>query len=93
MRYSRQALLENQAAEEEAKKMLQQYSKDYSNRVQQYNMPSDNEIKQEELVLPLAEAEKQLDDELLKQANEIANKYPSGYEKRFAKTKQYLNKI
>jgi hypothetical protein len=91
MKYSQQALDENKAAEEELKTLMQNYLSDMRSTIQNTGPALDP--KPEEPVLPLMEAEKQLDDELFKQSNEMANKYPSPYQKRFAKTKQYLNKI
>jgi hypothetical protein len=97
MKYSQQALDENKAAEEETKRMLEEYANQYRTRIQEMGISP--EPKQEEPVLPLAEAEKQVDDELLKQANELVNKYrntdeyPMMDNSRFAKTKQYLNKL
>jgi hypothetical protein len=91
MKYSQQALDENKAAEEELKTLMQNYLSDMRSKMQNTGPALDP--KPEEPVLPLAEAEKQVDDELFKQSNEMVNKYPSAYQKRFAKTKQYLNKI
>lgn len=97
MKYSQEALDENKAAEEETKRMLQDYANHIRNRMQEMGVQS--EPKQEEPILPLAEAEKQVDDELFKQANEMISKYqnPDQYpmmeRNRFAKTKQFLNKL
>lgn len=91
MKYSQQALDENKAAEEELKTLMQNYLSDIRNTIQNTGPALDP--KQEEPVLSLMEAEKQLDDELFKQSNEMVNKYPTMDNKRFAKTKQYLNKL
>jgi hypothetical protein len=97
MKYSQQALDENKAAEEELKTLMQNYLSDMRNTIQNTGPALD--AKPEEPVLPLAEAQKQVDDEVLKQANELVSKYrntdqyPMMDNKRFVKTKQYLNKI
>jgi hypothetical protein len=97
MKYSQQALDENKAAEEELKTLMQNYLSDMRSKMQNTGPALDP--KPEEPVLPLAEAQKQVDDEVLKQANELVNKYrntdeyPMMDNKRFAKTKQYLNKL
>lgn len=97
MKYSQKALDENKAAEEELKTLMQNYLSDMRSKMQNTGPALDP--KPEELVLPLAEAQKQVDDEVLKQANELVNKYrntdqyPMMNNSRFAKTKQYLNKL
>jgi hypothetical protein len=97
MKYSQQALDENKAAEEELKTLMQNYLSDMRSKMQNTGPALDP--KPEEPVLPLAEAQKQVDDEVLKQANELVNKYrntdqyPMMDNSRFAKTKQYLNKL
>jgi hypothetical protein len=90
MKYSQAALDENRAAEEETKRMLQDYANHIRNRLQQTELLPESK---QEPILPLAEAQRQLDEELYSQTNELLNKYPAQDTKRFAKTKGYLNKI
>ena len=74
--------------ENQLKSQLNDYLNYIKNRNNQIELSPESkslEIKKEEPVLPLAEAEKQVDDELYSQANEDL--------KRFAKTKGYLNSL